>query len=123
MSLKSKDSACEVSVSTKNATIVDLIKANKNISKLKLECLFLKIVDAEDLICVPLNVFQMHPLQTLIKVTLLKVVICFCTKRASCFLQLHENQEKLRVVKNTLAAETLALEHALGMFYDQIVYL
>ena len=63
----------------------------------------------------------MHPLQTL-KVTLIKVVICFCTKRASCFLQLNENQEKLRVVKNTLAAETLALEHALGMFYDQIVY-
>ena len=49
MSLKSKDSACEVSVSTKNATIVDLIKANKNISKLKSECLFLKIVDAEDI--------------------------------------------------------------------------
>ena len=42
-------SACEVSISTKNATIVDLIKANKNIWKLKSECLSLKIVDVEDI--------------------------------------------------------------------------
>ena len=42
-------SACEVSVSTKNATIVDLIKANKNIPNLKSEYLSLKIVDVEDI--------------------------------------------------------------------------
>ena len=41
-------SACEVSVSTKNATIVDLTKANKNIQKLRSECLSLKIVNVED---------------------------------------------------------------------------
>ena len=42
-------SACEVSVSTKIATIVDLIKANKNIRKLKSKCLSLKIVNVEDI--------------------------------------------------------------------------
>ena len=55
----------------------------------------------------------MHPLQTL-KITLLKVVIYFCTKITSCFLQLHGNQEKIkRVIKSTLAAETIALEQVL----------
>ena len=42
-------SACEVSVSTKNATIVDLTKANKNIPNLRSECLSLKIINIEDI--------------------------------------------------------------------------
>ena len=42
-------SACEVNVSTKTTTIIDLMKANKNIRKLKSECLSLKIVDVEDI--------------------------------------------------------------------------
>lgn len=47
-------SAYEVSFSTKNPTIVDLIKANKNIQKPKSECLSLKMVNVEDIICVSL---------------------------------------------------------------------
>ena len=42
-------SVCKVDVSTKNSTIVDLIKADKNIRKLKSKFLSLKIVDVEDI--------------------------------------------------------------------------
>ena len=81
-------SAYEVSFSTKNPTIVDLIKANKNIQKPKSECLSLKMVNVEDIICVSLYVFQMHPLQTL-KITQIDYVMYLYKKT----LKKHDKSE------------------------------
>ena len=106
-------SACEVSVSTKNATIVDLIKANKNIPNLKSEYLSLKVVDVEDIDLCTIVCFSDGSFANLKDNSSQSGYIIFLYKNNKSFSPIAWESRKIkRVVKSILAAETLALEQA-----------
>ena len=93
--------ACEVSASTKNTTTADLITANKNIWKLKSECLSLKVVyiqhvkdnDLGTIVCFSVESFA---LQTL-KITLLKIAsYIFLYKNNKSFSPIAQKSRKIK---------------------------
>ena len=107
-------SNCVVSVSTKNETTADLIKANKNIRKMKPECLSLKIVDVEDIDLCTIVCFSDSSFVNLKDNSFQSGYTIFLYKNKKSFSPIAWKSRKIkRVIKSTLAAETLPLEQAL----------
>ena len=107
-------SACEVSVSIKDATINDLIQANKYIRKAKSESSGIRIVDLENIATCSIICFSDASFANLKGSSSQGGFIIFLYRNEKSFSPIAWKSFKIkRVVKSTLAAETLALEQAL----------
>ena len=110
--------ACEISVSIKDATINDLIQANKYIRKAKSKNVSLKIVDLENLEQCSIICFSDASFANLKGNASQGGFIIFLYRNENLFSPIAWKSLKIkRVVKSTLAAETLALEQALEMCF------
>ena len=108
--------ACEVRVSIKDVTINDLIQANKYISKVKSESSSIKIINLENLEHCSLVCFSDASFANLKGNSSQGGFIIFLYRSENLFSPIAWKSFKIkRVVKSTLAAETLALEQALEM--------
>ena len=106
--------ACEVSVSIKDATINDLKQANKYIRKAKSESSGITIVNLENIALCSIICFSDASFANLKGSSSQGGYIIFLYRNEKSFSPIAWKSCKLkRVVKSTLAAETLALEQAL----------
>ena len=110
--------ACEVNVSIKDATISDLMQANKYVRKVKSESSSIKIVNLENLENCSLVYFSDASFANLKGNSSRGGFIIFLYRSENLFSPIAWKSFKIkRVVKSTLAAETLALEQALEMCF------
>ena len=110
--------ACEVSVSIKDATINDLLLANKNIRKMKSERVSLKFPNLGNIEECSILCFSDAAFANLKNSSSQGGFIIFLINKHSKYAPVSWKSRKLqRVVKSTLAAETLALEEALEECY------
>ena len=106
--------ACEVSVSIKDSTVNDLIVANKNIRKLKSEKVVLQYPNLGNIELCSIICFSDAAFANLKNGSSQGGFIIFLCKSDKNYAPISWKSRKIqRVVRSTLAAETLAMEEAL----------
>ena len=106
--------ACEVSVSIKDSTVNDLIVANKNIRELKSEKVVLQYPNLGNVELCSIICFSDAAFANLKNGSSQGGFIIFLCKSDKNYAPISWKSRKIqRVVRSTLAAETLAMEEAL----------
>ena len=110
--------ACEISTSIKDATISDLIHANKNIRRLKAEQISLQFPNLGSIEECMIVCYSDASFANLRNASTQERYIMFSFKDEKKFAPISSKSKKIqRVVKSTLAAETLALVEALEVCF------